>query len=257
MYSQGQEWISLAKQNSISESRRQLQAKVEDQLKVLRLAELDLQKSFLDQKARTLPEAVAHKELTIEYETVRDLRIAAETELSDLSGEINRAESDVEQVVKRIEKDESRLNAGQGTPKELEQMQHELISLNARRSELEEIELEVMLRADGIKDRIKELNSKETDLTLKVAEAAVAKDAALAAIDAELKNAIAACAELFPQIDKALADLYEKVGAAKLQNGQCLGCNLKINAGDMAKLNALIAEEVARCEECRRILVRL
>ena len=257
MYSRGQEWISLAKQNSISESRRQLQAKVEDQLKVLRLAELDLQKSSLDQKARMLPEAVAHKELTIEYETIRDLRIAAETELSDLSGEINRAESDVEQVVKRIEKDESRLNAGQGTPKELEQMQHELISLNARRSELEEIELEVMLRADGIKDRIKELNSKEADLASKVAEAAVAKDAALAAIDAELKIAIAARAELFPQIDKALADLYEKVGAAKLHNGQCTGCNLAINAGDMAKLNALAADEVARCEECRRILVRL
>ena len=90
-----------------------------------------------------------------------------------------------------------------------------------------------------------------------VAEAAVAKDAALAAIDAELKIAIAARAELFPQIDKALADLYEKVGAAKLHNGQCTGCNLAINAGDMAKLNALAADEVARCEECRRILVRL
>ena len=33
----------------------------------------------------------------------------------------------VEQVVKRIERDEQRLNAGQGTPKELEQMQHEQI----------------------------------------------------------------------------------------------------------------------------------
>ena len=132
----------------------------------------------------------------------------------------------VEQVVKRIERDEQRLNAGQGTPKELEQMQHELISLNARRSELEEIELEVMLRADGIKDRIKELSSKEADLAIKVSEAAVAKDAALAAIDSELKIAVAARAELFPQIDKALADLYEKVGAAKLHNGQCLGCNL-------------------------------
>ena len=234
-----------------------MQAKVEDQLKVLRLAELDLQKSSLDQKAKTLPEAVTHKELTIEFETVRDLRIAAETELSDLSGEINRAESDVEQVVKRIEKDEQRLNAGQGTPKELEQMQHELISLNARRSELEEIELEVMLRADGIKDRIKELSSKEADLAIKVSEAAVTKDAALAAIDSELKIAVAARAELFPQIDRALAELYEKVGAAKLHNGQCLGCNLKINAGDIAKLNALQADEVARCEECRRILVRL
>ena len=233
-----------------------MQAKIEDQLKVLRLAELDLHKSSLDLKAKTLPESVTHKELTIEFETIRDLRIAAETELSDLSGEIKRSESDVEQVVKRIEKDESRLNAGQGTPKELEQMQHELISLNARRSELEEIELEVMLRADAIKDRIKELSSKESDLTLKVSQAAQAKDAAQADIDAELRATAIARAELVPMIDKALADLYEKVGAAKLQNGQCLGCNLKINAGDMAKLNALAEEEVARCEECRRILVR-
>lgn len=233
-----------------------MQAKVEDQLKVLRLAELDLQAASLNQKAKTLPEAIAHKELLIQFETNRDLRIAAETELSDLSGEINRAEGDVEQVVKRIEKDESRLNAGQGTPKELEQMQHELISLNARRAELEEVELEVMMRADEIKVRIKELSAKESEFATKVAEAAVAKDNALAEIDRELQVALAARAELFPQIEKALTDLYEKFGAAKLHAGQCTGCNLAINAGDLGKLNALAAEEVARCEECRRILVR-
>lgn len=233
-----------------------MQAKVDDQLKVLRLAQLDLQAASLNQKAKTLPEAQTHKEINIEFETTRDLRIAAETELSDLSSEINRAESDVEQVVKRIEKDETRLNAGQGTPKELEQMQHELVSLNARRAELEEVELEVMVRAEAIKDRIKELSAKEVELADKLAEAAVLRDAALAAIDLELKAAIDARAELFPQIEEALADLYEKVGAAKLHNGQCTGCNLAINAGDLSKLNALPAEEVARCEECRRILVR-
>jgi len=233
-----------------------VQAKVEDQLKVLRIAELDLQAASLNQKAKTLPEAIAHKELLIQFETNRDLRIAAETELSDLSGEINRAESDVEQVVKRIEKDEARLNAGQGTPKELEQTQHELVSLNARRAELEEVELEVMLKADAIKERIKDLSSKESEFAERVAEAAVQKDAALAEIESELQVALAFKAELFPQIDKSLADLYEKFGAAKLLAGQCTGCNLTINAGDLGKLNALPAEEVARCEECRRILVR-
>lgn len=233
-----------------------MQAKVEDQLKVLRIAELDLQAASLNQKAKTLPEAITHKELLIQFETNRDLRIAAETELSDLSGEINRAESDVEQVVKRIEKDKARLNAGQGTPKELEQTQHELISLNARRAELEEVELEVMLKADAIKERIKDLSSKESEFAERVAEAAVQKDAALAEIESELQVALAFKAELFPQIDKSLADLYEKFGAAKLLAGQCTGCNLTINAGDLGKLNALPAEEVARCEECRRILVR-
>lgn len=239
-----------------------MQAKLDDQIRVLRLAEIDLQTVSLNQKAKTLPEILAHKDLTIEFETTRDLRIAAETELSDLSGEINRAETDVEQVAKRIEKDEARLNAGQGTPKELEQMQHELISLNARRAELEEVELEVMLKADGIKERIKSLKAKELDLANKVSEAAIKKDSALAAIDDELKAAVAARAELLPQIDKALADLYEKIrsnggaGAAKLENGKCTSCNLTINAGDLSKLLALPEDEVARCEDCRCILVR-
>ncbi len=233
-----------------------MQASVDNQLKVLRLAELDLQTAALNQKIKTLPEAIAHLEFTLEFEKYRDLRIAAETELSDLSGELNRAESDVEQVAKRIEKDEARLNAGQGTPKELEQTQHELISLNARRAELEEVELEVMVRAEGIKDRIKELSASEAEFISKLEAAAVARDAALVIIDNELKLIANERTELFPTIDKALTDLYEKFGAAKLKNGQCTGCNLAINAGDLSKLNALPAEEVARCEECRRILVR-
>ena len=239
-----------------------MQAKLEDQYKVLNLAEIDLKLISLNQKSKTLPEILAHKDILIEFETTRDLRIAAETELSDLSGEISRAESDVEQVARRIDKDETRLNAGQGTPKELEQMQHELISLNARRSELEEIELEVMLRADGIKSRINELKAKEEALAIRVAEAAIAKDAALSAIDLEMKSAVAAREELIPQIEKALIDLYEKirsggvVAAAKLSGNQCGGCNLAINAGDLSKLMALPEEEIARCEECRCILVR-
>lgn len=239
-----------------------MQAKLEDQQRVLSLAEIDLKTASLNQKAKTLPEIQSHKEFVIEFETTRDLRIAAETELSDLSGEMNRSETDVEQVVKRIEKDEARLNAGQGTPKELEQMQHELISLNARRSELEEIELEVMIRAEGIKDRISELKVKENELANKVAEAAVLKDAALAEIEKELKNATSKRQEILPLIEKALIDLYEKirsnggVGAAKLANGQCGGCNLTINAGDLSKLLALPEDEIARCEECRCILVR-
>ena len=239
-----------------------MQAKLEDQQRVLSVAEIDLKLATLNQKIQNLPEAILHKELNIEFETTRDLRIAAETELSDLSSEINRAENDVEQVAKRIEKDEARLNAGQGSPKELEQLQHELVSLSARRAELEEIELEVMMRTDEIKSRINDLKLKESDLSEKVADALKAKDAALASIHSEIVATTSTRAELVPQIDKTFLDLYEKirsggmVAAARLKNGQCGGCNLAINSGDLSKLMALPAEEVARCEECRCILVR-
>ena len=239
-----------------------MQAKLQDQQNLLKIADLDLKIATLNQKINNLPEAQALKEITIEFETNRDLRIAAETELSDLSGEIHRAENDVEQVSNRIEKDEARLNSGQGTPKELEQLQHELSSLASRKSELEEIELEVMLRADEIKSRINALKSQESELTGKVSTATLARDVALSKLESEFKDALASRSELTPQIEKALLDLYEKIrsngvlGAARLKNGQCSGCNLAINSGDLTKLQALPAEEVARCEECRCILVR-
>ena len=239
-----------------------MQAKLEDQHKVLAIAEIDLKIATLNQRIKTLPETVHHRELTIQFETTRDLRIAAETELSDLSGEINRAENDVEQVAKRIEKDESRLNAGQGTPKELEQLQHELVSLGARRSELEEIELEVMLKADEIKARINDLKIKESELTINVSQALVSKDSALATLESDLNSANKDRVDLISKTEKSLIDLYEKirsngiVAAARIINGQCGGCNLSINSGDLGKLLALPEEEVARCEECRCILVR-
>ena len=239
-----------------------MQAKLEDQHKVLAIADIDLKVANLNQKINTLPEALRYKELSIQFETTRDLRIAAETELSDLSGDVNRAENDVEQVVKRIEKDEARLNAGQGTPKELEQLQHELISLAGRRAELEEIELEVMLRADEIKSRVTELKKQESELSQKVAEAAAERDTSLASLEGEIKEALSKRSDLIPQIEKSFIELYEKVrnsgviGAARLKNGQCGGCNLTINSGDLSKLMALPVEEVARCEECRCILVR-
>ena len=239
-----------------------MQAKIDDQVRVLRLAELDLLLTSLNQRVQVLPESIAYKELNIEFETTRDLRIAATTELSDMSTEINRAENDVEQVASRIEKDERRLNAGQGTPKELEQMQHELVSLNTRRSELEEIELEVMLRVDAIKERIKELQAKEHALSVKLEAASSAKESALSSLNSEISVTLENKRKLTAETDKALVELYEKIrgngvtGAAKLINGKCSGCNLAINAGDLTKLLALPAEEVARCEECRCILVR-
>ena len=57
---------------------------------------------------------------------------------------------------------------------------------------------------------------------------------------------------------------YEKVkasgsgiGAALLIGNTCDGCRLAINAVEMERIKSLDSEEVLRCEECRRILVRI
>jgi uncharacterized protein len=46
------------------------------------------------------------------------------------------------------------------------------------------------------------------------------------------------------------------VGAAALVQRRCQGCRLELNAADLREITAAAEDEVLRCEECQRILVR-
>jgi uncharacterized protein len=187
-----------------------------------------------------------------------------ETELEDVSIDLRRSEVDVEAVVERMKKDEARLNSGAASPKELEQTQHELATLAKRKAELEDGELEIMMRFDSVKKRLDELASDEVGLKQLELELNVRLENSKSEINSELESAKAARAALVPQIETSLYDLYEKVrasangvGAALLIGNKCDGCHLEINAIERERIKGLDAEEVLRCEECRRILVRI
>ena len=60
-----------------------------------------------------------------------------------------------------------------------------------------------------------------------------------------------------------LVTLYDKIressgglGAALLRSGRCGGCRLELYGADLARVKAAAPDEVVRCEECRRIMVR-
>ncbi|MGO1383499.1 MAG: zinc ribbon domain-containing protein, partial [Arachnia sp.] len=63
-------------------------------------------------------------------------------------------------------------------------------------------------------------------------------------------------------VPPALLAVYEKMrtlrgsGAAKLHRGQCTGCQLQITVADLAGYRKAAINEVLRCVECDRILVR-
>jgi len=235
---------------------------VSDQRSILDIQKFDQQSATLKNKAATLPELAEITSTTIKQNNVRDLRIAAETELSDVKRELARAEGDVEQIVTRIERDEKRLASGTGTPKELEQTQHELGTLGVRRSELEEVELEIMMRVDGIKDRISALTTEENELALVLADLNIRKENALAAIHTELEGIETDRKATTQSVSAELLALYEKIressgiGAAALAGNQCKGCNLTMNTIELQRISGLAEDEVVRCEECRCILVR-
>ena len=240
-----------------------MKASLSDQRSILDIQSFDFITTSLNAKAAALPEISAIASLTIKANNARDLRIAAETELSDVKRELTRAETDVEQVVSRITRDETRLASGTGAAKELEQLQHELVSLNNRRSELEEVELEIMMRVDGIKERIKTLQEEEASLALEIANLEIAKENALTVIGADLSAAAQERAKTVSSVNPELLALYEKIrasnngtGAAALVGNQCKGCHLTLNTIELQRIAALPEDELVRCEECRCILVR-
>ncbi len=235
----------------------------EEQERVITLQTLDTSLTQLAHKEKTLSVIQALEILTISHNSTRDLIIAAETEKADIKHELSKSEIDVEQVVTRIEKDEKRMASGTASPKELEQMQHELASLNKRRSELEEIELEVMVRVDGIDDRIKSLSAERDQFKLKMAELDAQKTKELTDIAEAVSSANSQRADISVKISTEVVELYEKIkktgdgiGAARLIEGKCDGCHLSINAVELSKIKETAADEIVRCEECRRILVR-
>jgi predicted nucleic acid-binding Zn-ribbon protein len=239
-----------------------MKAAPSDQLQILDIQRMDFAVATLRNKLAALSEIGELLATTQRMAVVRDLAVAAETQISDIKRELLRSEADVEQVATRMERDEKRLADGSTSAKELEKLQHEVQTLSARRSELEEVELEIMLRIDSIKERLQELRAEEVVLVSASEEIQSRKVASSAAIESEITSLIEERKAIAATVDGALLELYEKIrsnsgtGAAAMRDGRCDGCHLAINSVEISRMKTLASDEVVRCEECRCILVR-
>jgi uncharacterized protein len=240
-----------------------VKASPQAQLKLLELADLDAELSRLDHRRRTLPENAEFERAQQRDAELRDELATLEANGSDLSRDQAKAERDVDQVRSRIERDRARLDAGQvSSPKELENLQSEIVSLERRQGDLEEIVLEVMERLEDVTRRRDAFSSEQATLTSQMSEIAARRDAAFAEIDEQAGKARDQRAGLAADLPGDLLSLYDRlraqhtVGAAVLRNGRCEGCHLSLNTVDLGRIRAAPPDEVLRCEECRRILVR-
>jgi len=229
---------------------------------------LDLQgiDTGLDQLAHRrahLPELAELDRLARELSATEDQRARAQAEVDDLDRDIARLERDVEQVRARKERDSTRLADGRGPARELEALQHELESLNRRQSELEDAELELMEKREQAQSTLDRIRDRSADLQRQRDEAEARRDAALAEIAGQEAGHTAAREPLVGQLPADLLALYGKLrkdlggtGAALLRSGRCGGCRLDLAGSERARIKAAPPDEVIRCDECRRILVR-
>lgn len=234
------------------------------QLRLLDIQQLDARLDQLAHRRATLPELAEIAGLAAEQGSLRDQVVAAETQESDISREVSKSEADVEQVRARAKRDQQRLDAGQvSSPRELENLQHEIASLDERQADLEEVELEVLQRLEDVQSLLVSLREQQGEVDEKLGAATAKRDAQWAEIDGEAADLAGQRAGLVPDVPEQLLGLYEKlraanggVGAAALHQRRCQGCRLELNTTDVNRIRAAAEDEVVRCEECGRILVR-
>jgi predicted nucleic acid-binding Zn-ribbon protein len=241
-----------------------MQASVAQQSLILEMQSLDNEIMQANTKLKSLPEIEQLLHIDKRITTATDELAVVKSEADQIALELRRGEVDVETVTDRIKKDEARLASGNATPKELEQLQHEVGTLKKRQESLEEIELEIMIRSDAITSRSNTLTTDLASLQTLKDEISGRLKTATDEINKVIADKNTARNLVANQIEKPLLELYEKiraasggVAAAALVGNKCNGCNLAINAVEMERIKSLSKDELLRCEECRRILVRV
>ena len=170
----------------------------------------------------------------------------------------------MEQVKARRTRDQQRMDQGLITnPKDLERMQGELVSLERRINDLEDVELEVMERLETAQAELDELTAHLEQLDARATELGTVRDEKAGAIDVQLGEVAGQRKTTADALPADLVALYERlrdhkggVGAAALRARRCGGCSLELTAADLAVIAKAPTDEVLRCEECNRILVR-
>ncbi|WP_425956787.1 zinc ribbon domain-containing protein [Xylanimonas sp. McL0601] len=236
----------------------------EDQLRLLSLQALDRRAQQLAHSRRTHPTLAKVAELDKHIADLHGSLVDSRTAVSDLERELAKSEADVAQVVARAAKDQQRIDSGGLSARDSVAVSDELASLARRQAALEEVELEVMERLEAHQDALAKVEAAHQELVGAKVAAEAERDAAFADIDGQAAAIAAERADAAGGIDAALVKLYDQLrtrlggtGAAALRGGRCEGCGLELNPGDLGAARSAAADQVVRCEECGRILVRV
>ncbi|GIF04434.1 zinc ribbon domain-containing protein [Actinoplanes siamensis] len=238
-----------------------MKAAPEAQRRLLDLQAVDTALAQLAHRRKNLPELAEIAAVVREISALEDERVRAQVAVDDLDRDIARFEKDIDQVRQRKAKDQQRLDAG-GSLREVEGLQHELATLNRRQSELEDSELELMEQRESAAAALADVQARISAAGERRAAAEQRRDESYTEITKEQEFKSASRGPLAADLPSDLVTLYDKIrtetgmGAALVYAGRCGACRIELYGADLNRVKSAPADEVVRCEECRRIMVR-
>jgi predicted nucleic acid-binding Zn-ribbon protein len=233
------------------------------QQRLLDVQAIDTSLQQLAHRKKNLPEYAEVAGLTKVISALEDERARAEVDVDDLDRDIAKLEKEIDSVRQRSARDQQRLNDGRLPPRELTALESEMVSLKRRQNELEDAELELMEKRETAQARLDGVDGKIANARERREAAETKRDQTIADIVKEEEFKASSRKPLVADLPADLIALYDKIrldsgglGAALVRHGQCGGCRLELYGADRSRVKAAPADEVVRCEECRRIMVR-
>lgn len=233
------------------------------QLRLLDLQSVDTALNQLQHRRGTLPELATIADCETRAGDIRSRLVEAQTALADLAAEQRRLESDVDTVRLRADKDQQRMTAGGLPAKELAGLQHEVTSLARRQGVLEDELLELMESRETAEQQVVQLSDDLSTVEAERTVAEAARDEVFAELDDAEEKRRAERVELTAKLPADLLALYDRirqasggVGAAMLFQRRCEGCRIELAGSELGLVRAAKPDEVLRCDNCRRVLVR-
>lgn len=215
--------------------------------------QIDHARAQLDEIRQTLENDAELREALSLVET-------SQTQDHRVQNEMRNAEAEVESQKIKIEQVEASLyGGGVKNPKELQDLQKDVVSLKKHLATLEERQLDAMLKAETAESELRiakkaleeiqarlgsehgKLVEKQATLTTQLERLAEEREAALAPIESNLL-----------EIYEGLRQQKRGVAVAEINDNACASCGTTLNAS--IQQNARSQNQLVNCSSCGRIL---
>ncbi|PPG62811.1 hypothetical protein C5C53_07480 [Rathayibacter sp. AY1E3] len=231
------------------------------QRELLTLASLDTRGAQLRHALATLPQIARIQAMQARDNETRRSLAERTGRLEDVRTELGRIESDVGVVEKRLTRDRDRLQTASAA-KDIAALESEITSLVKRRGDLEDIELTLMERIEGIESEVAAAQAERDEVVASLGTLAEERDAQAEKLRGKQEALARDRADLVTTLPEDLVELYEKqrarygVGAALLRGKVSEGSGVALTESDLSWIRASAPDEVVLCPDSGCILVR-
>lgn len=234
------------------------------QRRLLELQAADTAIGQVEHRIQTLPEHALVAQLVARRNELGQRYVAVQTAVSDAEAAQAKAESDLEPVRQRLARDQDRSEKGQvSDARALKSLAEEIEHLKKRIEDLEDLELEAMEELETAASARAGILVEKADLDAEARRIVEKRDSQVGDLSAERDAQVRRRQTLVASLPAPLVDLYEKIraraggsGAAELRGRRCTGCGIESDPSAYDRYVAAPADEVLRCDECDRILIR-